>query len=274
MPIMVPVLLLSLSFLPSPPVSLYPSVPFPKPSQTWAHNAPPPLLCSLFLCVLRWWLQRRRRLPWRPTRCTAGTQLIEWLLPWVAVCDRGQTLCHTHAEKFRYHWRLNYWVVCPRVSGKGGSKGKCIWSDRVSGLAGRAVKSPSHWISCVLGDGRSFISPLCSRWHSPADTLCPTLARTADRGEEWENNQQRKEWEKGLSCHDDSPPPPGCPFRIWLVLRWFSCGRLICPLFKVLNRRKERPAALCNDEVPCLRVHPFNQASFLGHYQVFCEATG
>lgn len=50
-------------------------------------------------------------------------------------------------------------------------------------------------------------------------------------GQEWENNQQRKEWEKG--CHATTILPPGCPFRIWLVFRWFLCGRLIYPLFKV-----------------------------------------
>lgn len=47
----------------------------------------------------------------------------------------------------------------------------------------------------------------------------PHWQRTLDREEEWENNQQRGEWEKGLSCHDDFSP--SCPFRIGLVFRWF-----------------------------------------------------
>lgn len=210
MPIMVPVLLLSLSFLPSPPVSLYPSVPFPKPSQTWAHNAPPPLLCSLFLCVLRWWLQRRRRLPWRPTRCTAGTQLIEGLLPWAAVCVRGQTLCHTHAEKFRYHWRLHYWVVCPRVSGKGGSKGKCIWSDRVSGLAGRAVKShhtesPACWGMAGLLSAHFVLAGILPPIHCAPHWL----ARRTEEKNERTISSERSE-RKG--CHAMMiPPPPAVP---------------------------------------------------------------
>lgn len=140
-------------------------------------------------------------------KCRKVLVLLEtkWLPVWVR---RGADFC------------------APIVSGSGCSKCKYIWSDHVWSLTGRAaVKSPSEWVSCVRPDGRSFISSLCSCWHSPADTLWPTLARTTDREEEWENNQQRREWEKGLSCHDDFSP--SCPFRIWLVFRWFLCGRLI-----------------------------------------------
>lgn len=116
MPIIVPILLLSLVFLPSPPVSLYPSVLFPKPFQTWAHNAPPPP--PLQSVSLRLALMTSTA---RTVTVVHRRDATNWMIVTLSVCmcQRSDIVSYT-CRKVSCHWKLNYWVACPSVSGKGG----------------------------------------------------------------------------------------------------------------------------------------------------------